>query len=104
MLTRLFPALVTGAVTILSMPAASRGQAVAPYDVVVDSSLMIPVRDGILLSTQLYRPARYGKPVDEPFPVLLQRTPYDFVASAKDAAFFARHGYVVALQNIRGRY
>jgi putative CocE/NonD family hydrolase len=101
---RVSVALIAGAVATLATPAASRAQAAAPYDVVVDSSLMIPARDGIRMSTQLYRPARNGVPVDGRFPVLLQRTPYDLATTAKDAAFFARHGYVVALQNIRGRY
>jgi putative CocE/NonD family hydrolase len=77
----------------------------AGYDaVLVDSNVMIPSRDGIRLSTRLYRPAANGAPVQGRFPILLQRTPYDLTTSAKDAEFFARHGYVVALQNIRGRY
>jgi uncharacterized protein len=80
-------------------------QVTAPYGAVrVDSNLMIPVRDGIRLSTELFRPARNGVAVDERFPVLLQRTPYELAPSEKQAEYFARHGYVVALQNIRGRY
>ncbi len=67
---------------------------------------MVPMRDGVRLATDIYRPARGGAPVDEKFPVLVQRTPYNkespgLVARAQ---FFARHGYVVALQDIRGRY
>jgi putative CocE/NonD family hydrolase len=101
---RLAAVLVASVAATFCSPAAIQAQAAAPYDVAVDSNLMIPVRDGIRLSTQLYRPARNGVPVDERFPVLLQRTPYELAVSARDAAFFARHGYVVALQNIRGRY
>ena len=85
--------------------ATTRAQSSIRYDAVLaDSSLMIPVRDGIRLSTRLYRPATNGMPVQGRFAVLLQRTPYALETSAKDAEFFARHGYVVALQNIRGRY
>src|SRR4051812_20746821 len=71
---------------------------------VVEQDLMIPVRDGIRLSTKLYRPAMNGVPVTERLPALLQRTPYDLATSEKQAEYFARHGYVVVLQNIRGRY
>jgi putative CocE/NonD family hydrolase len=83
----------------------ARAQAPIRYDAVLaDSNLMIPVRDGAHMSTRLYRPATNGVPVQGRFPILLQRTPYDLNTSSRDAEFFARHGYVVALQNIRGRY
>ncbi len=102
---RCLPSVFAGALLILLIPPAARSQAPGRYDAVLaDSNLMIPVRDGIRLSTRLYRPARNAISVDGRFPILLQRTPYDLAASAKDAEFFARHGYVVALQNIRGRY
>src|SRR5262245_44503062 len=59
------------------------------------------MRDGVLLSTDLYRPA-----VGEPFPTLLLRTYYDnqnalYVDWADQ---LARAGYAVALQDVRGRY
>jgi hypothetical protein len=99
------PAILVASVALTAAtPAASRAQAPATYDVIVDSNVMIPVRDGIRLSTQLYRPGRNGASVAERFPVLLQRTPYELATSARDAAFFARHGYIAAVQNIRGRY
>jgi uncharacterized protein len=102
---RYLPSAFAGALVILLIPPAARAQAPGRYDAVLaDSSLMIPVRDGIRLSTLLYSPARNGVSVDGRFPVLLQRTPYELATSARDAEFFARHGYVVALQNIRGRY
>jgi uncharacterized protein len=71
-----------------------------------ESNLLLRVRDGVGLATDIYRPARHGVPFEEPLPILLQRTPYDktserFVATAD---FFCRHGYIVALQDIRGRY
>jgi len=102
---RYLPSAFAGALVSLLIPPAARAQAPGRYDAVLaDSSLMIPVRDGIRLSTLLYRPARNGVSVAGRFPILLQRTPYELGASARDAEFFARHGYVVALQNIRGRY
>jgi putative CocE/NonD family hydrolase len=70
------------------------------------SNLMIPMRDGVRLATDIYRPTRFGAPVDEPLPILLQRTPYDKTGARLVAAaeFFASHGYVVVLQDHRGRY
>src|SRR5215470_11060363 len=41
-------------------------------EIVVERDLMVPARDGVLLATDVYRPAGPG-----PFPVLLERTPYD---------------------------
>jgi len=67
---------------------------------------MIPMRDGVRLAADVYRPARNGAVTDERFPVLLQRTPYDKTGSrlVEQAKFFASHGYVVVLQDVRGRY
>lgn len=67
---------------------------------------MIPMRDGVRLASDVYRPATDGLPVSDRLPILLQRTPYNktganLVASAE---FFARHGYVVVLQDHRGMY
>ena len=76
-----------------------------PDDVVVDKSVRIPMRDGVRLATQVYRPARDGKPVGERLPVLLHRTPYALDGLLiEQAQYFARHGYVGVLQNIRGRF
>ena len=75
------------------------------YDaVLVEQNVMIPTRDGTRLATDIWRPTRNGAPVNEKFPVLLLRTPYDKNARAPQAPYFAERGYVVALQDIRGRY
>ena len=72
----------------------------------VDRDVMVVMRDGVRLATDIYRPAPNGVPVAEPRPILLQRTPYDLRADdiVGIARFFVAHGYVVALQNLRGRY
>jgi putative CocE/NonD family hydrolase len=78
-----------------------------PYGVVqAETNLMVPMRDGVRLATDIYRPTRFGAPVDEPLPVLLQRTPYDKTGTriVEAARFFAQNGYVVVLQDHRGRY
>jgi len=79
----------------------------APYGVVrFAHNVMIPMRDGVKLATDIYRPATGDTPVTEKLPLLLQRTPYNkesasLVAQAKA---FASRGYVVALQDDRGTY
>jgi putative CocE/NonD family hydrolase len=80
---------------------------------------MVPMRDGVKLATDIYRPARGGKPVAGRFPVILERTPYGKTvvsrselsvadptpkSRAEVAAFFVRQGYVVIYQDCRGRY
>lgn len=78
-----------------------------PYGVVqVEKNLMIPMRDGVGIASDIYRPSLVGAPVDVKLPVLLQRTPYgkteeNIVAAAK---YFAQNGYVVVLQDHRGRF
>lgn len=69
-----------------------------------EQNVMITMRDGIKLATNIWRPARNGVAVSEKFPVLLLRTPYDKNARAPQAPYFAERGYVVAVQDIRGRY
>lgn len=78
---------------------------VQAFDVVVERNVLIPMRDGVRLAADIYRPALNGRPVAGQFPVLVERTPYDksnleLVSTGK---FFARHGYVVVIQDVRGR-
>jgi len=40
---------------------------------IVDQKVMMPMRDGIRLSTDIFRPK-----TDEPVPVILSKTPYNF--------------------------
>jgi uncharacterized protein len=62
------------------------------------------MRDGVELVADLYLPARDGQTV-APQPALLIRTPYNKGAGAHPGAMrWARHGYVVAIQDVRGRY
>jgi putative CocE/NonD family hydrolase len=73
------------------------------YDVVTTKNVMVPMRDGVHLATDVYRPSRNGSPVEGKFPVLLERTPYnkDHMSSAN---YFVPRGYVVVFQDVRGRY
>jgi putative CocE/NonD family hydrolase len=72
----------------------------APQSVVVEHDVGMKTREGITLRADIYRPKADGK-----FPVLLKRTPY---SKDKDNADFATHaaalGYVVIIQDVRGRF
>ena len=102
---RTFVAALVAGVIAAFQPASNHAQA-PELTAVVERGVMVPMRDGIKLWTDLYRPARGGVAVAERLPVLLQRTPYgiDEGALVKQALLFAARGYVVALQNVRGRY
>jgi hypothetical protein len=76
--------------------------ATAPQGVRVETGIMIEMRDGIRLSTDLYFPAE----AEGKLPVILWRSIYD-----KSGAYdrepgmkeLVAHGYVAAIQNTRGR-
>jgi putative CocE/NonD family hydrolase len=69
----------------------------------VETNLPVKMRDGIVLYADVYRPDSPG-----PFPVALQRTPYDKGAAGSmtnlDPMKAARNGYAVVIQDTRGRY
>jgi putative CocE/NonD family hydrolase len=75
---------------------------------VIDQKVMMPMRDGIRLATDIYRPKGEGK-----HPVVFSRTPYNFntwvdgkmVNGPLQAAYEAvSRGYVYVVQNERGRF
>lgn len=87
--------------------APGRAQMAPTHDMVLFAkNAMVPMRDGIHLATDIYRPSHGGTPVDTPFPVLLQRTPYGKTGRGlvDRARYFVERGYVVVLQDMRGRY
>ncbi len=76
---------------------------------VVERKLLIPMRDGVRLATDIYRP----KDATGPVPIVFSRTPYNFnfwdvrngvprdMASALDAV---KRGYAYVIQNERGHF
>ncbi len=62
-------------------------------------TVMVPMRDGIQLATDLYLPDAGG-----PFPTIVIRTPYAKSEGKLSGEFFARYGYAVAVQDVRGRH
>ena len=76
------------------------------YGVERHANVMLPMRDGVRLATDLYVPTLNGVRVPGQFPVILERTPYDKASpgNATNGAYFARRGYVCAIQDVRGRF
>jgi putative CocE/NonD family hydrolase len=76
----------------------------AKYKVRIEKSVMIPMRDGVKLSTDLYFPEGAG----EKLPVIMVRTPYNKNAppgSDGDTPFdLVGQDYVIAVQDVRGKF
>ncbi len=80
------------------------------YEVAVEQSVLVPMGDGVRLSTDLYRPVG----VEGRLPVILIRTPYGKQRFRHRESLgtyrwsgpyeFAGQGYVVAVQDVRGRF
>ena len=70
-----------------------------PYRVAIHSGVGVTMRDGVKLVADIYQPEAEGK-----FPVLLERTPYNRAGGAGSAAAMAARGYVVVIQDTRGRF
>lgn len=89
-----------------------------PHAVVTHPNVMVPMRDGVKLAVDLYCPAPQEDAVLR-WPCILERTPYDKTGTAQSdliaghprplakseiANWFASQGFVVAMQDCRGRY
>jgi uncharacterized protein len=85
---------------------------------VLQSDVMVPMRDGVRLATDIYLPPTPTGQTRR-YPVILERTPYDKTAPSRSertptnetpmsraevAAFFTRRGYAFIYQDCRGRY
>ena len=75
---------------------------------IIDEKVMMPMRDGIRLSTNIYRPKTNDK-----VPVIFSRTPYNFnswgdgkerTRTLQSALQMVEKGYAYVVQNERGRY
>jgi uncharacterized protein len=75
------------------------------FEVSVEADVMVPMRDGVRLATDLYLPSGTADPLG----TILIRTQYDksTLSAFNDytvPSAFASQGYVVALQDLRGLY
>jgi len=75
---------------------------------IIDQKVMMPMRDGIRLATDIYRPK-----TDEPVPIIFSRTPYNFnsygdgeirTRTFSRAYEALKRGYAYVVQNERGRF
>ena len=62
--------------------------------------VMIPMRDGVRLSTLVKLP----DDGQGPWPAILQRTPYDKNRGAGGGANYTRRGYAYVVQDVRGLF
>ncbi len=69
------------------------------FQVAVKQDLEPIMRDGTVLRTDVYRPDADGL-----FPTLVCRTPYDKSGKREAGHKLAERGYLVAIQDVRGRY
>jgi putative CocE/NonD family hydrolase len=82
----------------------TRAQTGEPYEIVATHNVMVAVRDGVRLATDVYSPGRGGITTGR-FPTIVERTPYNKDSIAADSTgYFVPRGYVVVLQDVRGRY
>ena len=72
-------------------------------EIAMERNVPIPMRDGVVLRADIYRPGADGR-----FPVAINRGPYDKASSLDDIPAVARNlaqrGYVCIAQDVRGRY
>ncbi|QDO93909.1 CocE/NonD family hydrolase [Formosa sediminum] len=76
---------------------------------IIDQKVMIPMRDGVRLAADVYRPK-----TDKKVPIIFSRTPYNFnnwvdgkqitTMRVKKALEAVKKGYAYVVQNERGRY
>ena len=71
-------------------------------DIRIENRVPIPMRDGVTLYADVYRPVQDGQ-----YPVIVSRTPYSterFPSAYAAAVYFSRRGYVYVFQDVRGRH
>ncbi len=78
-----------------------------PYEIVEQRDVMVTMRDGVGLASNLYVPGRDGAPAAGRFPAIVRRTPYGKDCTPQRGMFWRRltpAGYVVVVQDVRGRF
>ena len=91
-----------GRAWLLALGLAAVAGCVPTARVQIDRDVAIPMRDGVVLRADIYRPAGGGS-----FPVLVFRTPYGKHYAADSDRIHLKavdRGYAVVLQDVRGRY
>jgi putative CocE/NonD family hydrolase len=83
----------------LSGGATADGKSDLPAEVDLIWAAKIPIRDGVRLNATIFKPASQSAPL----PAIFTLTPYVSDTYTDRALYFARHGYVYALVDVRGR-
>jgi len=89
-----------------SVPQQYQGSHLA-YGVSVSTNVRIPLRDGLTLAADVYRPALpSGEPAPGRYPTIVYRTPYDRKRQTlyQSARYFAARGYNWVAVDVRGRF
>ena len=89
-------------VTCITSLIAAQTPELAPQAFNSEMNVAVPMRDGVVLRADVWRPSGLGK-----FPALVYRTPYGKDAADKGYTIFRRaveRGYAVVLVDVRGRY
>jgi putative CocE/NonD family hydrolase len=81
----------------LALTHAADKPAAQPWDLMW--GVKIPMRDGEKLNATVYRPHEQKDPV----PVIFELTPYISDSYHERGSYFAQHGYVFAIVDVRGR-
>lgn len=108
---RLFYRILPLGIALLCLPLQSLIAKEAPVELAdlerisdADTMVMVPMRDGVRLATDIYRP----KDATGKMPLIFIRTPYNFNkiggGNLQLAYKAVSRGYAVAIQNERGRY
>ncbi|HVN02815.1 MAG TPA: CocE/NonD family hydrolase, partial [Bryobacteraceae bacterium] len=72
----------------------------APVEIAKSLDVAVPMRDGVRLSANVFRPEASGR-----YPTILVRTPYNKGRDiSPNYVAFVEHGYAVVVQDVRGRY
>lgn len=96
LVTRVFVSFVLAAgITLTTRPALAQENA----EVDLQWAVKIPMRDGVSLNATIFRPHSQK----EALPAVFTLTPYIGDSYTDRAVYFAQHGYVYALVDVRGR-
>jgi uncharacterized protein len=74
------------------------------YEVLAAKNVMVPMRDGVHLATDIYLPSKNAILAAGKFPTILDRTPYDRSRLDYYADIYTKRGYVFIAQSVRARY
>jgi len=102
----LLAGLATLAISLLAVASAAAQVTSPQFPGVTCEEVQVPMRDGTLLTTDVYLPSAPGR-----YPVVMQRDPYGrllgngcFAGLSAGVAPFAQQGYVSIDQQVRGTY